>query len=172
MGLALGAVDYLTKPVKPDALIAVLTRHALLPPPPATATVLAIDDDPAALDLITATLQRYGAATTTAATGTAGLHLARRHRYDLIICDLLLPDSDGFAIIAALHTDPGTRDTPIIVLTGCDLTDADKARLSGRVIDVVGKGDAARERLRRWLAHLHSATRSGDEHPGPAAAAP
>jgi signal transduction histidine kinase/CheY-like chemotaxis protein len=167
VGLALGAVDYLTKPVNPDALVAVLTRHALLPPPPATATVLAIDDDPAALDLITATLQRHGAATATATTGTRGLDLARRRRHDLIICDMLLPDTDGFAIIAALHADPDTRDTPIIVLTGCDLTDTDKARLSGRVIDIVHKGDAARHRLAQWLAHLHPAPRSAGDHPGP-----
>jgi hypothetical protein len=64
----------------------------------------------------------------------------------------------------------GTRDTPIIVLTGCDLTDADKARLSGRVIDVVHKGHAARQRLARWLAHLHPATQAADDRPGPAAA--
>jgi CheY-like chemotaxis protein len=138
--------------------MAVLTRHALLPPPPATATVLAVDDDPATLELVSATLSRRGVRTTTAGTGSAGVDLARRHRYDLIICDLMLPDIDGFAVIASLNADPVSRNTPILVLTGADLTDADKARLSGHVIDIVRKGDNARDRLRDWLSRLTTQT--------------
>jgi CheY-like chemotaxis protein/anti-sigma regulatory factor (Ser/Thr protein kinase) len=154
VGLALGAVDFLTKPVRPEALVALVTRHALLPEPPARAHVLAIDDDPATLELLTAALVKHGARTRSATTGSAGLELARTRRYDLIICDLLLPDIDGFAVIAALNADPGTRDVPIVVLTATDLTERDKQRLATGAVDVVRKGDAARERLVEWLARV------------------
>jgi CheY-like chemotaxis protein len=158
IGAPLGAVDYLTKPVNPEVLIAILARHAVLPPPGTTATALAIDDDPATLDLITATLAHHGTHTHTAATGSAGLALARQRHYDLIICDLLLPDTDGFAVIAALHTDPANTAIPILVLTGIDLTDSDRHRLAGHVLDIVGKDANTRDRLGDWLNRLHHRT--------------
>jgi signal transduction histidine kinase/DNA-binding response OmpR family regulator len=155
IGVPLGAVDYLIKPVNPEVLIAILNRHAVLPTPGKTTTALAIDDDPATLDLLTATLARHGTHTHTAATGSAGLALARQHPYDLIICDLLLPDTDGFAVIAALHTDPASTAIPILVLTGADLTDSDRDRLAAHVLDIVGKDTHTHDRLSDWLDRLH-----------------
>jgi DNA-binding response OmpR family regulator/anti-sigma regulatory factor (Ser/Thr protein kinase) len=155
IGVPLGAVDYLTKPVNPEVLIAILTRHAVLPTSGKTTTALAIDDDPATLDLLTATLARHGTRTHTAATGAAGVALARQHPYNLIICELLLPDTDGFAVIAALHTDPASTTTPILVLTGADLTDSDRDRLAGHVLDIVGKDTNTYDRLSDWLDRLH-----------------
>jgi signal transduction histidine kinase/CheY-like chemotaxis protein len=165
VGLALGAVDYLIKPIDPNALVALLSRHALLSEPPATATVLAIDDDPATLSLVTATLAGHGARTVTATTGRAGLELARGEPHDLVICALQLPDLDGFALTAALHADPATSGIPIVGLAANDLTvngliDADTGRLAHGVVDVVVKGEAARERLCQWLVRLDRA-RSG-----------
>jgi signal transduction histidine kinase/CheY-like chemotaxis protein len=156
VGLALGAVDYLVKPIEPDALVALLTRHALLPTPPAAISVLAIDDEPAALDLVSETLKRHNVATTTAATGAQGLELARANHYDLIICDLLLPDLDGFHLVAALHADPATAGVPVLILTACDLSAADAGRLRGAVLDVVHKGESASGQLREWLTRLSS----------------
>jgi signal transduction histidine kinase/CheY-like chemotaxis protein len=155
IGVPLGAVDYLTKPVNPEVLIAILARHAVLPTPGKTTTALAIDDDPATLDLLTAILARHGTHTHTAATGAAGLALARQHRYDLIVCHLLLPDTDGFAVIAALHTDPASTAIPILVLTGADLTDIDRDRLAAHVMDIVGKDTNTYNRLSDWLGRLH-----------------
>jgi signal transduction histidine kinase/CheY-like chemotaxis protein len=163
IGIPPGAVDYLTKPIDPDALIAILTRHGILALPAhttttTTTTVLAIDDEQATLDLLSATLTRHGAHTHTATTGSAALTLARQHRYDLIICDLLLPDTDGFAVITALHTDPSTAATPVLVLTSADLTDTDRDRLAGHVLDIIGKGTHARDQLNNWLDRLQRHT--------------
>jgi CheY-like chemotaxis protein/anti-sigma regulatory factor (Ser/Thr protein kinase) len=158
IGVPLGAVGYLTKPVNPDVLTAILTSHAVLPTPDKTTTALAIDDDPATLDLLTATLARHGTHTHTAATGSAGLALTRQHPYDLIICDLLLPDTDGFAVIAALHTDPTSTAIPILVLTGADLTDSDRNRLAGHILDIVSKDAHTYDRLSDWLERLYHHT--------------
>ena len=155
IGVPLGAVDYLTKPVNPEVLITILTRHDVLPPPGKSTTALAIDDDPATLDLLTATLAHHGTHTHTAATGSAGLALAGQHPYDLIICDLLLPDADGFAVIAALQADLASTAIPILVLAGEDLTNSDRGRLAAHVLDIVGKDTNPYDTLNDWLDRLH-----------------
>jgi CheY-like chemotaxis protein len=68
-----------------------------------------------------------------------------------VICDLLMPDVDGFEVIAQLKASPATAMTPILVLTGRELTDADKQRLNGRVIGVCQKGPDAGAALVDWL---------------------
>ena len=144
ISLALGAVDYFVKPVDRATLLSWLARHDLIPATTGQQmTVLAIDDDPHSRHLITATLAAEGIAVTTAAGGADGLKAARSRRFDLIICDLLMPGLDGFDVIAALHNDPTTRGVPVVVLTAHTLTDADKARLSGKVIAIAGKTDNA-----------------------------
>jgi signal transduction histidine kinase/CheY-like chemotaxis protein len=144
IGLALGAVDYLVKPVDRTTLLTWMARHGLIPPTTGRRLrVLAIDDDPNSRHLIDATLSAEGIHVVTAAGGVDGLKSARAQSFDLIICDLLMPDVDGFDVIAALHNDPVTHGIPVVVLTAHTLTDADKARLGGKVIAIAGKTDTA-----------------------------
>jgi CheY-like chemotaxis protein len=142
IGLALGAVDYFVKPVDRSTLMTWMARHGLVPPTTdRQLRVLAIDDDPHSRQLISTTLGAEGIDVTTAANGVDGLKVARSGAVDLIICDLLMPDLDGFDVIAALHNDPTTRGIPVVVLSAHTLTDADKIRLSGEVIAIAGKTD-------------------------------
>jgi signal transduction histidine kinase/CheY-like chemotaxis protein len=144
IGLALGAVDYFVKPVDRSTLLTWLARHDLIPATTGQQlSVLAIDDDPHSRQLVNATLSAEGINVVTAAGGVDGLRTARAGHFDLIVCDLLMPDVDGFDVIAALHNDPTTRGVPVVVLTAHTLTDADKIRLSGKVIAVAGKTDNA-----------------------------
>jgi signal transduction histidine kinase/CheY-like chemotaxis protein len=144
VGLALGAVDYMVKPVDRQTLLSWLARRGLLPPGRGHQnTVLAIDDDPASLRLIDANLSAEGIHVVCASGGAEGLRLARTRRFGLIICDLIMPDVDGFDVIAALHNNPATRGIPVVVVTAHTLTDTDKARLSGKVIAVTAKDAAA-----------------------------
>jgi len=144
VGVALGAVDYFVKPVDRHTLLSWLARNGLVPTMGRKhVTVLAIDDDPASLQLIDTSLSAEGIQVITADGGAAGLATAHARSFDLIICDLLMPQVDGFDVIAALHNNPDTRGTPVVVLTAHRLTDTDKARLSGKVVAVSGKGDDA-----------------------------
>jgi len=157
VGIALGAVDYLVKPIDPEALLDRLGRYALAPTASATTrsmTVLAIDDDPAALDVVEGTLTPLGYSVRRATSGEAGVELAQRHGADLVICDLLMPDVDGFEVVARLQESEATASIPILVLTAQDLTMADKARLNGRVLGVASKGMSGTEGLRAWLARV------------------
>ncbi len=155
LGLALGATDYFLKPVDRDALLARLARYSFTTKVrQRTVRVLAVDDDPAALDLVGAALRPEGFEVVQADGGRAALARAGESRFDLVICDLLMPDLDGFEVVAALKADPGTRDVPILVLTAHPLSDAEKARLNGGIVGVIEKGDDAVEGLRRWLGRL------------------
>jgi signal transduction histidine kinase/CheY-like chemotaxis protein len=152
VGLALGAVDYLVKPIQRAALLASLARFA--PRPTSTGLplrVLAIDDEPAALDLIRSTLEPAGFAVRGVTTGREALDLVNRERFDLIICDLVMPVLDGFDVIAALKADVRTAHIPIVVCTARDLTEGDKDRLNGQILGIATKGTDGRDGLRAWL---------------------
>jgi signal transduction histidine kinase/CheY-like chemotaxis protein len=154
VGLALGAMDYLVKPLDRDTLLRRLAWHGLLAPakPGRPTTVLVIDDDAATLRLIDASLSPGGVDVVTTSTGTEALRLARTRRFDLIICDLIMPEMDGFTLIAALATNPATSGTPVLVITGLELTEPDKARLNGRILGVLHKGADLQAALRDWLS--------------------
>src|SRR5207244_9636362 len=94
-------------------------------------------------EMLDRNLRQEGLGVTFAHNGVDGLKLARKNRFDLIICDLVMPDLDGFDVVAALHDAPSTRDIPVVVLTAHDLSPADKVRLSGKVLAVLAKDGRA-----------------------------
>ena len=152
LGLALGAADYLVKPVSRETLLGALARLAPTPKVGERAVnVLAIDDDPVALRLYRESLTPEGFRVIESATGEDGMARARQGRIDAIVLDLLLPDLDGFEIAARLKADPATRDIPILVMTAHTLTAADKDRLKEHALAVLTKGDEALAGLRSWL---------------------
>jgi signal transduction histidine kinase/CheY-like chemotaxis protein len=159
VGLALGAVDYFVKPVDREALLARLARYTFTTKVrQGRVRVLAIDDDPTALEMIDKTLRPEGFEVVSVSNGREALDIARHDSIDLVICDLLMPEIDGFAVVAGLRAHPRTRDIPILVLTGHDVTEADKARLNGNILGVVGKGATAEQGLREWLRRVSPAT--------------
>jgi signal transduction histidine kinase/ActR/RegA family two-component response regulator len=83
-------------------------------------TVLVIDDDPATLDLVQRCLGDADLSVITAANGEDGVLLAQALRPDVIILDVLLPDRDGWDVLAALKADPELVDIPVIMQTIVD----------------------------------------------------
>lgn len=81
------------------------------------ATILVIDDD----ELVSQTLQRalklYGHHAMVAHSGTEGLQLARRHRPDLFILDIIMPGADGYQVCRQIRGDPLLKDLPVLFLT-------------------------------------------------------
>jgi signal transduction histidine kinase/DNA-binding response OmpR family regulator len=158
VGLALGAADYLVKPIQRDALLASVSRFA---PRPTTSDaplrVLAVDDEPSALELIRSTLASEGFAVTAVPTGREALDVARRERFDFVVVDLVMPELDGFDVIAALKSDPQTAGVPILVCTARDLTEGDKERLNGQILGITSKGTDGRDGLRAWLTRASRA---------------
>jgi DNA-binding response OmpR family regulator len=140
-GFTLGAAEYLVKPVQRDALLAAFRRIVPAAPDRAqSATVLAIDDDPLALELVEAVLEPAGYAVLKATSGEDGVALARQEQPALVILDLCMPEVDGFAVVERLHTDPATADIPILILTAKTMTPEEKDRLNGRISRLARKG--------------------------------
>ena len=155
LGLALGAVDYFLKPVDRAALLERLSRYTFTTKVKTRSIrVLAVDDDPAALDLIDAALQPEGFDVVRAAGGREAIDRAAAEPFDLVVCDLLMPDLDGFDVVTALKAEPSSREVPILILTAHTLTDAEKVRLNGQILGIVEKGEDGAAGLRRWLASI------------------
>jgi signal transduction histidine kinase/DNA-binding response OmpR family regulator len=136
-GFALGAAEYLVKPVGKDQLLAALHRAAAIPE--RKHTVVAIDDDPLAIELVRASLEPEGWTVLGAATGQEGLTLIREHQPSAVLLDLLMPGMDGFEVVEALRADPDTKSVPVVILTSMSMTQQDKERLRGRITYVARK---------------------------------
>jgi signal transduction histidine kinase/CheY-like chemotaxis protein len=153
LGLALGAVDYFLKPVDRTALLDRLARYTFTTKVKSRKVrVLAIDDDPTALELIDAALRPEGFDVVLAGGGQEGIDRAVAEPFDLVVCDLLMPDVDGFDVVSGLKGNASTSDVPILILTAHTITEAEKTRLNGQILGIVDKGDEGVEGLRRWLA--------------------
>jgi CheY-like chemotaxis protein len=72
--------------------------------------------------------------------GAEAIELARVRSPDLVLLDLMMPQVTGFDVVEALRSDEATRQTPIMVLTAKDLTQADKEQLNGRVSTILRRG--------------------------------
>src|SRR5262249_57077500 len=89
------------------------------------ARLLVVEDEPNILELLAASLRYAGFEVVTAAGGTEAVQAAQRHRPDLIVLDVMLPDMDGFDVIRRLRG--GGARIPVVFLTARDGTD-DKVR--------------------------------------------
>lgn len=83
------------------------------------ARILVIDDDEEIVESVTALLETHGHAITAARSGSEGFQEALRARPDLVLLDVMMAtDSEGFEVARRLQEDPGTRGTPVILITG------------------------------------------------------
>ena len=127
-------------------------------------TALVIEDEQNIRDLVCLHLQIEGIECVAAATGAAGLDLAERRRFDLIVLDLMLPGVDGLSICRAVRRDGLNRDVPILMLTARrDETDKVLGLDSG-ADDYLTKPFGVRELLARVRAVMRRGTaRAADE---------
>jgi CheY-like chemotaxis protein len=125
------------------------TEDAAHPP-----RVLVVDDDAQAVRLVESVLRPAGYEVVGAANGREGLQLMRSYRPGLVILDLTMPGMDGFAVLDRVREDGDLRDLPVIVLTGETVDASGRARLDGRISQLVLKGGLAATRLAN-LVHTY-----------------
>lgn len=143
LGLSLGAVEWLVKPVQRDSFVAAVRRSMGPIPVGHTPTVLVVDDEAPMVELLTETLTRHGLRALSATDGRSGVELALAHRPDVVVLDLVMPGMTGFQVVRQLRDHPAGRNIPILVFTGKELTADDRARLLDGVQAVVRKDGAA-----------------------------
>ena len=112
-----------------------------------TLSVLVIDDDPDAVELVA--VRVLGLATTVfrAYGGRDGIAAAQQELPDVIVLDLLMPDVNGFEVVDALSQQPDTARIPILVVTAKQLTADDRAQLQGSVAMIMEKTEFSRDRF-------------------------
>jgi CheY-like chemotaxis protein len=139
LGLSLGAVEWFVKPVQRDGFVKAVRRAVGVLPAGSTPTVLVVDDDPAAVELVTDLLTLQGFRVMAAYDGHQGIAAALAQRPDVIVLDLIMPGLNGFEVVRRLRDHPIGRNIPILVYTGKELTVADRAQLQDSVLAVVSK---------------------------------
>jgi signal transduction histidine kinase/DNA-binding response OmpR family regulator len=143
LGFALGAADYLTKPVAWDRLTAALKRHQRSD----SQTVLIIEDDGDTREMLAQMLEKAGWHVAGVASAEAGLKLLESELPALILLDLTLPGMDGLMFAQTLRRSDRWRNIPIIVITAADLSAVERAELNSYVETVLAKGATSRDAL-------------------------
>jgi hypothetical protein len=159
LGFALGASEYVTKPIERDQLRRVLARYRR-----DGARVLVVEDDAATRELLRRFLEAEDWAVDEAENGEAGLEAVRRRAPTLVLLDLMMPVMDGCQFAAELRKNPAWGAIPVVVITAKDLTAEDRRALNGDVQAVFQKGAFSREQLVREIRDL---LRPTDAPPGP-----
>ncbi len=144
-GYALGAADYLVKPVDRTKLVETLTSIC----GSAAGRALLVDDDDLVRRVVRQVLQPLGWQVSEAENGQVAVHSLGVARPDVIILDLMMPKMDGFEFLDELRSRQDWQDIPVVVITSKDLTDEDRDRLNGGVERIIQKSD--RDEMLRQL---------------------
>jgi PAS domain S-box-containing protein len=148
LALAGGAAAVLQKPVSRAQLKASLAHLGLNVGDDQPRTILIVDDDPKAVEVIAGFLPAPAYAVVRAYGGGEAIILAQRLHPDLILLDLIMPDVSGFDVIEALRCSTDTASIPILVVTAKQLTPEDEAAFyqeTGKSVHIVDKSAFNRE---------------------------
>jgi signal transduction histidine kinase/DNA-binding response OmpR family regulator len=137
MGITLGASEYIAKPIDRAKLASILSRYRSLR---SNAPVLVVEDDPNSRQMLRRMLEREGWGVREAVDGREALQAIQEEAPRLILLDLMMPEIDGFEVLAHLKQHDTWSNIPIIVITAKDLTNDDRIRLTGRVERIIQKG--------------------------------
>ena len=152
LGYALGAADYLLKPIAREKLHEVLTRHDCFR---AGRRALVVEDDAESRSLLSAVLEKQGCQVTAVTDGLQALSAMAACKPDVILLDLLMPNMDGFAFAAELQRREEWKTIPVVVVTAKDLTAEDRRRLNGRVHRNRSQGRQLRGESRKADSSAH-----------------
>jgi CheY-like chemotaxis protein len=143
-GYALGAAEYLTKPIDRDRLSVLLGKYRCEAP---RCAVLLVEDDVPTREIMRRMLEKEGWTVAEAENGRVALTRLAENQPELILLDLMMPEMDGFEFLAELRQNPAWRTIPIVVVTAMYLTPEERQRLNGSVIQILQKGAYSRDEL-------------------------
>jgi signal transduction histidine kinase/CheY-like chemotaxis protein len=131
VGFALGATDYLVKPI-PKPLLLDTVRKCVSPQTVNDSAILLVDDDFKSLELMSETLRSAGYETQSVQTGAGALEVLDSKIVDAVLLDLLMPGMDGFEVINHIRGRKDLQHLPILVMTGKNLTSEEKDLLASQ----------------------------------------
>ena len=146
VGFALGAADYLVKPIRKPVLLETIRKHV----PHQTdddAAILLVDDDPKTLELLEETLRSAGYETQSVQSGARALEVLSSKLVSAVLLDLLMPGMDGFEVIRHVREQATLKDLPILVMTAKTLAQEEIALLSRETQALFQKNGSWRQQL-------------------------
>jgi PAS domain S-box-containing protein len=162
LGFALGASDYLTKPVDGKRLAALLEKYRRdrdgVASNSSIGQILIVEDDVSIREILRRILEKHGWAVAEANSGSAALQQLDVARPHLILLDLMLPEMDGFELIGELRKSDSGKAIPIVVITGKELTELENQQLESSVDRVLHKGVYSCDTLLREVRELVNAS--------------
>jgi CheY-like chemotaxis protein len=150
-GYALGASDYVTKPIDRERLRVLLARFCDLG---AGRRALIVEDDEDTRHWLHRALEREGWEVAEAADGRQALACLAKAPVNVILLDLMMPEMDGFEFLAERRKNKALAKIPVIVVTAADLSEDDRRRLNGGVLHVLQKSAQTRDQLLGELRDL------------------
>jgi len=153
MSIALGAADFITKPIDRAHLAAVMAKFRQGP----AGHVLVVEDSADNRTMLSRLITQAGWSVAEAVNGQVALEEFDQRRPDLILLDLMMPVMDGFEFITELRRRPQAAEVPVVVLTAKDITHDDRERLSGSVSRILQKGGVDRRALLGEMRRLFPA---------------
>jgi PAS domain S-box-containing protein len=151
MGYALGAAEYLTKPVDRDRLASVLKKYA---GNGQSRSALVVDDEPEVREMLRRDLESHGWAVVEAPNGRVALEKLQERRPAVILLDLMMPEMNGFQFVEELRKNADWREIPVVVVTAKNLTQEERVLLDSQVGLVLQKGAYQSEELLRETGRL------------------
>jgi DNA-binding response OmpR family regulator len=156
VGFALGATEYMVKPVNNDLLLGMVKKCVRK----SEAYVLIVEDDLATQSLVEANMLKQGFRVAVASNGHEALQEVRQAIPDLIITDLMMPAMDGFELIKRLRSHEQYKDIPVIVLSAMDLSLDERQNLSQLVQQIISKNSISMEEM---VARVRNSLRDNSE---------
>ncbi len=157
IGMALGASEYLVKPVDRVVLLETVRRY-VGPGSNGPAKVLVVDDEAGTRELLKEILESDGYIPVLAVNGREALEALGQISVSAILLDLMMPEMDGFELLLRVKEDPGLRNIPVLVLTAKDLTDNEIEMLRRETLGLFLKDHEWKKQL---LADLRRAVGAG-----------
>jgi len=163
LGYALGATEFLTKPVRRDQLVSLLDRYATRDD---ERHALVVDDKTENREVLRRALEKEGWRVGEAENGRLALDEIESQPPSLILLDLMMPVMDGFEFVLEMRRRDAASEIPIVVVTAKDLTEEDRRRLNGGVVGLIEREGLDQDALVALLRDQVAASRSRDASPG------
>ena len=146
VGFALGATEYLVKPINRPFLLETLRKYVPLRGDD-DAALLLVDDDPKTLELMEETLQSAGYETQSVQSGARALEVLSSKIVGAVLLDLMMPGMDGFQVLQKIREQEALKNLPIFVITAKNLTAEEKALIRQQTHALFEKNDSWQQEL-------------------------
>ena len=144
--LKMGAIDYVTKPVSPEAIDQVFeTFNKIISKP--VKDLLVVEDNPEQAELISSIIGSGDVKTTTVSTAMGAYDQILTGKFDCMVLDINLPDMSGIELLNKIRNNDELFQLPVIVYTGRDLTNEEKRIIDEYAATTISKGAGSHRKL-------------------------